>query len=600
MSEHERGTAGGPVGTGGRDLSRRDLIRSAALAGAGLSVAGMGAGAAASGGDPGTTAAAVSGGIEEMTIAELQRLMERGELTSVEIVDRLVGRIRQLDSDGPRVSSVVELNPDAWQIAAALDRERAEGEVRGPLHGIPVLIKENIDTGDRMLTTAGSLALAAAPASRDATVVERLRLSGAVLLGKANLSEWANFRSFHSSSGWSGRGGQTANPHVLDRNPSGSSSGSAAAVAAGFVPAALGTETDGSILCPANMCGVVGIKPTVGLTSRAGVVPVAHTQDTVGTFGRTVADAAAALSALVGADVRDPQTLRSEGKYAYGYTRFVSPDGLRGARIGVCRNTFTGASAVTDAVLEEAIRVMADAGAVVVDPAEIPTAEELLADPAEIIVLVYEFKRDLAAYLATRSDLQVRTLADVIAWNEEHASVELAWFGQELFYLCEMDAFTDEDYADALPRSLALGGTRGVDAALKEFGVDALVAPTMNPASPTDLVNGDHYLCGCSSPCAMAGYPAINVPAGNAWGLPIGITFMGTAWSEPTLIRLASGFEHAAQARLVPRFRKTLPAPLPERPAFSFGKGALLGRLARSSRRTARELLAQLPRPRLL
>jgi amidase len=493
--------------------------------------------------------------VEEASIASLQAAMTAGRLSSLVLVNLYMARIDALDHGGPRVNSVVEVNPHVRAIARARDRERQSGHVRGPLHGIPILLKENIDTGDEMQTTAGSLALLGTPAPHDATVAARLRAAGAVLLGKANLSEWANFRSFHSSSGWSARGGQTNNPYFLERNPCGSSSGSGAATAASFAAAALGTETDGSIVCPASLNGVVGIKPTVGLTSRAGVVPISHSQDTVGPHGRTVADAAAVLGALTGVDPRDPATQASAGRFHTDYTQFLDPDGLRGARIGVARNTFTGYSEETDRIFEAAIAVMRDAGAVIVDPAEIPTADEILSDPAELIVLLYEFKRDVAAYLATRTGLSVHTLADLIAFNDAHAAQEMRWFGQELFLLAESDPFSEQDYVDALARSHSLSREQGIDAALAANNLDALVAPTGSPAWPTDLINGDHFLGASSSPAAMAGYPLINVTAGYASGLPVGISFMGTAWSEPKLIRIASGFEHVATPRRRPRFK---------------------------------------------
>jgi amidase len=407
-----------------------------------------------------------------------------------------------------------------------------------------------------MMTTAGSLALAGSPARRDSRVARRLRQAGAVLLGKTNLSEWANFRGFNSTSGWSGRGGQTRNPYVLDRNPCGSSSGTGAAVSAALAAAGLGTETDGSIVCPAATNGVVGIKPTVGLVSRAGVVPISHTQDTVGPHGRTVADAAAVLGALTGPDPRDPATGASAGHFFNDYTPFLDPDGLRGARIGVARDTFTGYSPETDAIFETAIETMRAAGAVIVDPADIPTAQDILADSAELIVLIYEFKRDIAAYLATRTGLSVHNLADLIAFNNAHAAQEMKWFGQELFELTESDPFTEQDYNDALVRSHSLSRERGIDAALLANNLDALVAPTGSPAWPTDLINGDHFLGASSSPAAMAGYPLLQINAGYAFGLPVGISFMGTAWSEPKLIKIASGFEHVSVARQRPQFKR--------------------------------------------
>jgi len=538
------------------EMSRRTVLRWGALAGAGASISGsmsgvLGARAAAA--EEAAESAAVdaaSTGVEEVSIAQLQAMMTSGQLSSVEITRMYLNRIATIDR--AKVNAIVEVNPQALAIANARDRERREGHARGPLHGIPIVLKENIDTGDRMQTTAGSLALLGPTAPRDATVAARLRAAGAVILGKANLSEWANFRSFQSSSGWSGRGGQTNNPYFLERNPCGSSSGSGASTAASFTAAALATETDGSIVCPAALNGVVGIKPTLGLTSRAGVIPISHSQDTVGPHGRTVADAAAVLGALVGVDPRDPATAASAGKFFTDYTQFLNPDGLRGARIGVARDTFTGYSPETDAIFETAIETMRAAGAVIVDPADIPTAQDILADPAELIVLIYEFKRDIAAYLATRTGLSVHTLADLIAFNNAHAAQEMKWFGQELFDLTESDPFTEQDYNDALVRSHSLSREQGIDAALLAHNLDALVAPTGSPAWPTDLINGDHFLGASSSPAAMAGYPLLQINAGYAFGLPVGISFMGTAWSEPKLIKIASGFEHASVARHPP------------------------------------------------
>ncbi|HET9226696.1 MAG TPA: amidase [Thermoanaerobaculia bacterium] len=541
------------------ELSRRSFLRWSALAGAGASMAGAFPDSAAA--DPKPLAEPAQE-IVEATIAQLQTAMERGGLRSQDLVSAYLERIRTLDQRGPNVNSVIQINPDAKKIAKARDKERKDGIVRGPLHGIPILLKDNIDTADLMMSTAGSLALVGDPAPQDATVAARLRAAGAVILGKANLSEWANFRGFGSTSGWSGLGGQTRNPYVLDRNPCGSSSGSAASVSANFVTVSLGTETDGSIVCPATLNGVVGIKPTVGLTSRAGVTPISHSQDTVGPYGRTVADAATVLGALVGVDPRDPATAGSAGHFHTDYRPFLDPHGLDGARIGVMRNGVTGYSAQTDAIFESALAAMADAGAVLVDPADLPSMDQLLTDDAEIIVLIYEFKRDLNAYLSARTGVPIHTLADAIQFNLDHAEQELKWFGQEFFELAEAEIFNDQEYIAALERSHRLSRDEGIDAALAEHDLDALVAPTGSPAWPTDLVNGDHFLGASSFPAAMAGYPIINVPAGNAFGtLPVGISFMGTAYSEPTLIKLASGFEAVTHARTVPRFLTTMPLP---------------------------------------
>jgi amidase len=492
--------------------------------------------------------------LAQQSIGKLQSLMSSHKLSAQELLEIYLRRIQLIDK-GLDLRSIIQLNPDARRIAAQLDQERRRSGPRGLLHGIPILLKDNIDTGDRQQTTAGSLALVGAPALQDATVTKRLRDAGAVIIGKANLSEWANFRGFQSSSGWSGVGRQCRNPHILDRNPCGSSSGSGAATAAALTSAALATETDGSIVCPAGQCGVAGIKPTVGLTSRAGVVPISHTQDTVGTHGRTLADAAIVLGALTGPDARDPQTAASAGHFFRNYRQFISRDGLKGARIGVGRQ-FLGVTPETDAIFEDALQVMRDAGATLVD-VTIPTFDEFNADQSEIIVLIFEFKRDLNAYLATRSGVPVSTLADVIQFNLDHAEQELKFFGQELMELAEGDAFTQEEYEAALIRGPQLAGPQGIDATLAANNVQAIVAPTNTPAWPTDLINGDAFLFGSSGFAAVAGYPLVTVTAGFAFGLPVGITFMASAWSEPTLIKLASGFELAADVRRRPRFLRT-------------------------------------------
>jgi len=526
--------------------------------------------------------------LEEVTIAQLQADMTAGRQTAHALVQQYLTRIDAIDRRGPRLNSVLEVNPEAEEIARSLDRERRAGRVRGPLHGIPILLKANIDTGDRMQTTAGSLALVGTPPAQDSGVAKRLRDAGAVILGKTNLSEWANFRGFSSSSGWSGVGGQCKNPYVVDRNPCGSSSGSGAATSANLCAAALGTETDGSIVCPSNANGVVGIKPTVGLTSRAGVIPIAASQDTVGPHGRTVADAAAVLGVIASKtpDPRDPATSPNRDKVFTDYVQFLDTRGLAGARIGVPRTGVTdGITEEVSAAFEAALDAMRGAGATIVDPADIPTIAQINASFEELVVLVFEFKRDLNAYLATRTGVPVRTMADVIAFNLAHAEQELKWFGQQWFELAEAEIFDAATYAAAAPEARRIGGQDGIDAVLAQHDLDALVSPTDSPAWPNDLVNGDHFIFGTSAPAAIAGYPIINVPMGDAFGLPMGISFIGTAYSEPALIKLASGFEAATKARKKPEFLATItddPASRRGRgraPALPTGHRPVLGRV---------------------
>jgi amidase len=545
-------------------LDRRDFLRMGTLTGAAAaSFGGMTATSAMAAVDQAQTFTLPSAPSQfnEFTILRLQAAMHAGHLTAVELVDYYLARINLLDQHGPQVNSILQLNPDARQIAAQLDGERRRGLVRSPLHGIPIVLKDNIDTADRMQTAAGSLALVGRPPLKDSTVAAKLRIAGAVILGKTTLSEWANFRSTTSSSGWSGRGGQCNNPYIIETNPCGSSSGSGAAVSANFVAGSLGSETDGSIVCPASNNGVVGIKTTLGLTSRAGVVPISHNQDVVGPHGRTVSDAAVILGVIASQmpDPRDPATFTNREKVFFDYAQFVNPDGLRGARIGVMRNGVTGFSPKADAIFERAIQAMRDAGAVVVDPADIPTIDEINQGASELTVLFYDFRRDLNAYLATRVGVPIKTLADAIAFNEAHANVELKYFGQEIFLISHSDTTAKATYLAALKHERQIGGPRGIDAALQQFNVEALVAPTGTPAWTTDLVNGDHFIFASSSPAAIAGYPSISLPMGNSFGLPVGISFIGTAFSEPTLIKLASGFEHVVKARLVPKFLPSLP-----------------------------------------
>lgn len=494
--------------------------------------------------------------MQEMTIAELQGLMTDGALTARRVTEMYLQRIEEIDRNGPFLNSVIEINPDALAVADALDAERAAQGPRGPLHGVPILIKDNIDTADRMQTTAGSLALAGSIAAGDAFVVQRLREAGAIILGKANLSEWANFRSTCSVSGWSSRGGQTRNPYALDRNASGSSSGSAVAVAANLCAAAVGTETDGSIISPARVNGIVGLKPTVGLLSRAGIIPIAHSQDTAGPMARTVADAAALLGALVGIDARDPVTVQSGGRSYTDFTRFLDRDGLRGARLGVARNFF-GFHPGVDRIMEGCIDLMRRLGAQVVDPANVATDRAL--KDAERLVLLYEFKADLDAYLEqVGPQAAVHSLADVIAYNDAHREQIMPHFGQErMLQAQEKGPLTSDEYLAALAASKRLARDEGIDATLKAHHLDAIVAPSGGPAWLTDYVNGDLGSGGSASPAAVAGYPNITVPAGFICGLPVGISFFASAFAEPALIRLAYAFEQAQPVRRPPTFLPT-------------------------------------------
>jgi amidase len=493
---------------------------------------------------------------EEATIAELSDKMKRGSVSAVDLVDVYVARIEAMDRRGPRLRSVLEVNPDARATARALDDERRTRGVRGPLHGIPVLVKDNIDTAGRMKTTAGSLALASAPAPPDAEVVARLRRAGAVILGKTNLSEWANIRSSRATSGWSARGGLTKNPYALDRNASGSSSGSGAAIAANLAAVALGTETDGSIVSPASICGIVGIKPTVGLVGRGGIIPIAASQDTAGPMTRSVADAAILLTVLAGPDPRDPATASQRGRAIGDYTAALRPDGARGKRIGVVRSYPSIARSVVE-IIDRAVEDLRKLGATVVDPIEIVSLPKI--DDPELEVLLYELKAGMAAYLAARPGASVKTLEDLVRFNREHANDELRYFGQELFERAvDKGSLTTAAYVEALATCRRLARDEGIDLALQKHAVDMLVAPTGGPAWITDLVNGDFFTGSSSTVAAVAGYPSITVPAGMLHGLPIGISFFGPAFSEASLISVAYAYEQATRHRTKPGYFATL------------------------------------------
>jgi amidase len=493
---------------------------------------------------------------EELTVRDAQTAMTTGRVSARRLTEMYLERIERIDRRGPALNSVIETNPDALPIAEALDRERKAGRGRGPLHGVPVLIKDNIDTADKMLTTAGSLALVGAKPRRDAFVVERLRAAGCVIVGKTNLSEWANFRSTHSSSGWSGRGGQTRNPYALDRNPCGSSSGSGAAVSANLALVGVGTETDGSVVCPSGTCGIVGIKPTLGLVSRTGIIPIAHSQDTAGPMARTVADAAALLEALAAPDPQD--RVAGGGSTVVVWPRNLAqsldPGALRGARIGVARKFF-GFNDRVDKLMADAIDLMKREGATVVDPADLPTHGKF--DAAEFEVLLYEFKADLNKYLAGLAPGDhPRTLKELIDFNERNRDREMPYFGQELFVRAEAKGpLTEAAYLKALRTSKTMSQAQGIDAVMVKHKLDALIAPTGGPAWTTDLVNGDHFSGGSSTPAAVAGYPNVQVPAGYVYGLPVGISFFGRAFSDAKLIRLAYAYEQATRHRQPPRLQ---------------------------------------------
>jgi amidase len=537
-----------------RGISRRNVLQTGIL---------TVAGAALSSGAPAHALASTEDApsvkpfaFDEATISDLQGRMKSGEISAQALTQAYIERINAMDKSGPGVNSVIELNPDAISIAEALGKERKDKGPRGPMHGIPVLLKDNIETSDRMQTTAGSLALVGSKPAQDSAVARKLREAGAVILGKTNLSEWANIRSSHSTSGWSGRGGLTKNPYALDRNACGSSSGSGAATSANLCTVAVGSETDGSIVCPSSANGIVGIKPTLGLISRAGIIPIAHSQDTAGPMARTVRDAAILLGALAGSDSRDKFTAQANGKMQKDYTQFLDAGGLKGARLGIARKYF-GFSDAVDAYMNHVIDEMKAAGAVIVDPADLETHGKF--DETELLVLMYELKADLNTYLATRPDAQVKSLADVIAFNEKNRDKEMQYFAQDLFLKAqEKGPLTDKEYIAALAANHELSREKGIDAVMDKFHLDALVAPTGGPAWITDLANGDHAVGGSSNAAAVAGYPNINVPAGFVFGLPVGISFFGRAWSEATLLKIAYGFEQLVNARKTPQFLREI------------------------------------------
>ena len=538
------------LNTGVPSPSRRDMLR---MAGAGT-VAGL-AGCGAPQTPPVSTAFRTEE-LPEISLGELRSGFSSGRWTSRSLCEACLDRIAAIDESGPRLNSVIEINPDALADARSLDQDLQEGRIRSPLHGIPVLLKDNIDTADSMQTSAGSLALVDSGVERDSWVAARLRAAGAVLIGKTNLSEWANFRSRRSTSGWSGRGGLTLNPYALDRNPCGSSSGSAVAVSAGLVPLSIGTETNGSIVCPASINGIVGIKPTVGLVGRSGIVPIAHTQDTAGPMARTVEDAAAMLGPLTGIDSRDPATEDSIRRAHPDYTVFLDSAALQGARIGLLRK-YWGRHADMDALLDSAVDGMRTAGAEFVDLEDLPDIESTGGPGFE--VMLYEFKADLSAYLAGLGpQAKVRTLADVIRFNEDHRSEEMPYFGQDILESAAVKGpLTEPAYADALARSRDVS-RRSIDETLQSHSLDAFFAPTTGPAWLTDLVHGDRSTFqGCSSAAARAGYPHITVPGGFLWNLPVGVSFFGPAWSEPRLIALAYAYEQATMNRRPPRMLET-------------------------------------------
>ncbi len=545
-------------------MRRRDFLHTAFGVGSALAIVGLSSASRALA-EPGSKSAVgtatpsspplspLPDALQEATISQLQKGLESGKYTARSIAEAYLKRIQKIDKSGPSVNSVIEVNPDALSIADALDRERKEGRIRGPLHGIPVIIKDNIDTADKMVTSAGSLALKDSRPAQDSFVAKRLREAGAVILAKANLSEWANFRSTRSTSGWSARGGQTLSPYVLDRNPCGSSSGSGVAVAANLCAVAVGTETNGSVVCPSSANGIVGLKPTVGLVSRSGIIPISHRQDTAGPMARTVTDAAVLLGVMTGADPRDEATVQSQGKAQKDYTQFLDNQGLKAARIGVARAMF-GFHDQVDKLMEDALLVMKDLGAVIVDPADVESADKY--EDSDFEALLYEFKADINKYLGgLAGDVPAHSLEELIAFNEAHKEEEMPHFGQEIFLMAqEKGDLSSPEYRAILEKVMRLSRDEGMDATIGKHNVDAIVAPTGSPAWVTDWINGDHFMGGSSSPAAKAGYPNITVPAGFVHGLPVGISFFSRAFAEPLLLRLAFSFEQATKHRKPPRF----------------------------------------------
>ncbi len=539
-------------------INRRRFIGTTVLGGAGLAVGPTGCAPGADSPETANRQEIMPFELDEVTVDELQRSMESGERTARSIAELYIGRIEAMDREGPELRSMIEINPDALEIADELDEERRSSGPRGPLHGIPIALKDNIDTHDGMTTTAGSLALEGSIPAQDSFVAQKLREAGALLLAKANMSEWAYFRGERATSGWSARGGQCRNPYALDRNPCGSSSGSGAAASGNLVALTVGTETGGSIMCPSSSNGVVGIKPTVGLWSRSGIIPISHSQDTAGPMTRTLRDAAIMLGAVTGVDPRDEATSRSAGNAQTDYTQFLDPRGLQGARIGVARS-FTGFDPRVITLFDDAIDAIRTAGAVVVDPANLPTAA--WNDELPLLVLEYEFKTDLNAYLASLGpDAPVKSLAEIIDFNEQNSDLEMPYFGQERMHASEARGpLTDEAYVRAV-RAIQRGNREdGIDALTDEHNLDAIIAPTRDLPWPTDHIKGDRLDGGSSAgPAAIAGYPDITVPMGFVQGLPAGISFFGRAWSEPTLIRIAHAYEQATNHRRAPTFAETL------------------------------------------